>query len=363
MNPVTQGAWDTDEVIGTDDANEIFYYSSTEVSPLQRQVYTVRYDGTGKKRLSSEPGTHAIEFSDGFQYYTDTWSDANTPPRVTLHKSDGTLVRVLEDNAVLRWDMKSHGFARKEFITIPVEEGIELHAYLVKPPDFDSTRKYPLLISVYGGPESQEVLDGWDSRYPWQAYMAQQGFVVACIDNRGSDGRGEAFRKSTYLQLGKLETHDQIASALYLGGKPWIDENRIGVWGWSYGGYMALLCMTKGADVFKTGIAVASVTNWRFYDSIYTERFMRTPGENPAGYDDNSPISHAALLKGKLLMIHGTGDDNVHFQNSLAMADKLIKANKQFDVFYYPDKNHNITGGNTRYHLYSMITAYILENL
>ena len=363
INPVTGGNWDTDEIFGTDDSNEVLYYSSAEASPLQRQVYAVRYDGTGKKKLSAEPGIHSVDFSASFNYYVDTWSDANTPPRVSVHRSDGILLRVLEDNGALRGDMKTHGFVRKDFITIPVDEGIELNAYLVKPPDFDSTRKYPLLISVYGGPESQDVTDSWDSGFPWQVYMARQGYVVACIDNRGTDGRGEDFRKSTYMQLGKLETHDQIASAVYLGCKNWIDENRIGVWGWSYGGYMTLLCMTKGAGVFKAGIAVGSVTSWRFYDSIYTERFLRTPGENPAGYDDNSPINHAASLQGKLLMIHGTADDNVHFQNTVEMADKLIKANKQFEVFYYPDKNHNIAGGNTRYHLYTMMTAFIMKNL
>jgi dipeptidyl-peptidase-4 len=363
LNPVTQGDWDTDAVLGIDDRNRIMYYTSREESPLKRTVYSVRFDGSHKTRLSEYPGTNSAEFSRNFSYYVNTWSDANTPPRITIHKINGKLIRVIEDNNTLKHDLKVFGFAQKKFIRIPVKDNLMLNAYLVLPPDFDSSRVYPLFIKVYGGPEAQDVTDAWDNDLAWQQYLAQKGIVIACIDNRGTDGRGEAFRKSTYMELGKLETEDQINAALYLGRKSWIDENRIGIWGWSYGGYMTLLCMTRGAGLFKIGIAVAPVTNWRFYDTIYTERFMRTPQENPDGYDLNSPIHFTNQLRGKLLLVHGTGDDNVHFQNSVEFSDQLIMDNKQFEEFFYPNKNHNISGGNTRFHLFSMLSRFVLDNL
>jgi dipeptidyl-peptidase-4 len=363
INPVTQGNWDVGALQGIDEKNSTLYYVSNQVSVIQQHVYAVRFDGTGQYRLSVLQGTNNAEFSSTYNYYINTWSDANTPPRYTLHRIDGTLIRVLEDNNSLKKELKAFGFTKKEFIKIPVSADLELNAYIVKPPDFDSTRKYPLFISVYGGPESQDVIDSWDNELAWQQLLAQQGIIVACIDNRGTDGRGEDFRKSTYMQLGKLETEDQINAARYLGGKSWIDENRIGIWGWSYGGYMTLLCLTKGSDVFKLGIAVAPVTNWRYYDTIYTERFMRKPQDNPGGYDDNSPVNYAGELKGKLLLIHGTADDNVHLQNSMEMIERLVQENKQFQQFLYPDKNHGIYGENTRVHLFTMITEFIHENL
>jgi dipeptidyl-peptidase-4 len=272
-------------------------------------------------------------------------------------------VRILEENEDIIKDMQQKGFARKEFIKIPAGSNLELNAYIIKPVDFDSTRSYPLFMSVYGGPESQDVTDSWDNGLPWQQYLVQQGIIVVCVDNRGTNGRGEEFRKCTYKQLGKLETEDQIAAARYLGSKSWIDEKRIGIWGWSYGGYMTLLCLTKGSDVFHMGIAVAPVTNWRFYDNIYTERFMQRPEDNASGYDENSPIHFADRLTGKLLIIHGTADDNVHLQNSIEMANQLILKNRQFQQFMYPNKNHSIYGGNTRLHLYTMITDYVMQNL
>jgi len=366
INPVTQGEWDVDAILGVNDRNSILYYSSTEGSPLRRTVYSVRFDGTHKTKLTGDAGTSTAEFSSNFKYYIHTWSDANTPPRITMHKINGTLLRVLEDNNVLQQNLKVFGFTRKKFISIPVahdRDDLVLNAYLVLPPGFDTTKKYPLFIKVYGGPEKQEVTDNWDNNMPWEQYLAQQGIVVACIDNRGTHGRGEDFRKCTYMELGKLESEDQISAAIYLGGKTWIDETRVGIWGWSYGGYMTLLCLTKGAGIIKMGIAVAPVTNWRFYDTIFTERFMRTPAENPEGYDLNSPINFTDRLRGKLLLVHGTGDDNVHFQNSLALSDKLIRDNKQFEEFFYPNKNHNISGGNTRYHLFTMMTEFIKRNL
>jgi dipeptidyl-peptidase-4 len=362
-NPVTQGNWEVQGLLGFDEKAGVLYYTSNEASTIQTDVYSVKPDGTGGKKLSRVPGTSSAAFSSNFRYFIQIWSDANTPYRYSLHEANGHLIRVLEDNTALVNKTKEYGFCHKEFIKIPVAGQPELNAYLIKPPDFDSTKKYPLFISVYGGPESQDVKDAWDSQLAWDELLTQHGIVIARIDNRGTDGRGEAFRKSTYLQLGKLETEDQVNAAKYLGRLGWIDESRIGIWGWSYGGYMTLLCMTKGAEVFKMGIAVAPVTNWRFYDTIYTERFMRKPQDNASGYDDNSPINHAGALKGKLLLIHGTADDNVHFQNSVEMADRFIKENKPFTQFFYPDKNHSISGGSTRYHLYTMMTDFILENL
>jgi dipeptidyl-peptidase-4 len=363
ISPITQGNWDVDELLGIDERKSTLYFTANKASVVQQDVYSVKLDGTRQRKLSDRPGNNTAEFSNNFNYYINTWSDANTPPRYTLHRIDGSLIRVLEENALLKKELKTFGFTKKEFIKIPVFENLELNAYIIKPPDFDSTKKYPLFISVYGGPESQDVKDSWDDGLAWQQLLAQRGIIVACVDNRGTDGRGEAFRKSTYMQLGKLETEDQVNAAIYLGSLPWIDENRIGIWGWSYGGYMTLLCVTKGAAVFSMGIAVAPVTNWRFYDTIYTERFMRKPQDNPKGYDDNSPINYAGRLKGKLLLIHGTADDNVHLQNSMEMTERLIQENKQFQQFMYPDKNHSIYGGNTRYHLYTMMTKFIQENL
>jgi dipeptidyl-peptidase-4 len=363
VNAITKGNWDTDAILGYDDAHGCLYFTSTEESPIRRNVYGVRYDGSHKTGIPGSPGTNSALFSSNFRYYINTWSDANTPTRITLHKIDGTLLRVLEDNSEVIRDIKLYGFTRKKFISIPVSENLSLNAYMVLPADFDSTRRYPLFIKVYGGPESQDVVDAWDTDLAWEEYLALHGIVVACIDNRGTDGRGEDFRKSIYMQLGKYETEDQIAAARWLGNKPWIDESRIGIWGWSYGGYMTLLCMTKGSEVFKMGISVAPVTNWRFYDTVFTERYMRTPAENAEGYDKNSPIHFTSRLKGKLLLVHGTGDDNVHFQNSTEIVSQLVRDNKQFEVFFYPNKNHNISGGNTRLHLFTMLSQFVADNL
>lgn len=363
MGPVTQGNWEVAEVLAVDNVNRMLYYTSNESAVINKEVYAVRFNGSDKIKLSTRTGTNRAEFSANYAWYINEWSDANNPPCFTLHNKNGKFIRTLEDNTELSQRIREHGFSPKEFMRIPVSDDLELYAYIIKPPDFDSTRKYPLFMSVYGGPESQDVVNNWDIGLAWQQMLAQQGIVVACVDNRGTDGRGEAFRKSTYMQLGKLETEDQVNAARYFGRLSWIDENRIGIWGWSYGGYMSLLCLTRGADVFSMGISVAPVTNWRFYDNIYTERYMRKPQDNPNGYDDNSPINHAGKLKGNLLLVHGTADDNVHLQNSIEMSEQLIQENRQFQQFFYPNKNHSIYGGNTRYHLYSMMTRFIFETL
>jgi dipeptidyl-peptidase-4 len=276
----------------------------------------------------------------------------------------GKDLRVLEDNANLREKTKEFGFGKLSFFTIPTPNGTRLNAYIIKPLNFDSTKKYPVWMNLYGGPGSQSVQDRWGYYdFIWYQMLAQQGILSVCVDNRGTGGRGEEFKKCTYRELGKLETEDQVNAAKHLATLPYVDGSRIGIWGWSYGGFMSSLCMMKGEGTFKAGIAVAPVTNWRYYDNIYTERYMRTPQENPGGYDNNSPMNFAKGLQGKFLLVHGTADDNVHFQNAVELVNALIKANKQFDSFYYPNRNHGISGGNTRMHLYKMLTDFIQENL
>jgi dipeptidyl-peptidase 4 len=367
---LTSGSWDVMEMKGIDEDSKTVYYISTEVSPTDRDLYSVKLDGKDKKKLSSGKGTNYAEFSIGCKYYINTFSDANTPYLVTLHSGNGKEVRVLKDNAGVRTAMAGYNLSKKEFFTFKTSEGIELHGWMIKPPDFNPGKRYPVFLTFYGGPGHNTVNNAWEGPdYFWHQLLAQKGYIVVSVDNRGTMGRGRDFKHSTYKQLGKLETIDQIETAKYLSTLEYVDKARIGVEGWSFGGYLTSLCMTKGADHFKMGIAVAPVTNWRYYDSIYTERFLQTPQENPYGYDDNSPINHVKSLKGKYMIIHGTADDNVHFQNAVEMVNALVKNGKQFDLFFYPDMNHSIAGnqtisrGQSRYHLFSMMTGYILENL
>ena len=361
VNAVTSGEWEVDRLIGIDQRNRMLYYSSSETSPLQRNVYSVRLDGRNKRRLTPLDGTNSAHFSNGFRYYINYHSNAGTPSYITLHDARGNLIRVLEDNAQLKEVTREYGFPETEFFSFTTSEGVELNGYMIKPPGFDENKEYPLFMYVYGGPGHQAVRDSW-STGAWYQMLAQKGYVIACVDNRGTGARGEVFMKSTYLQLGKYETKDQIEAAKYLGSKSWIDASRIGIFGWSYGGYMVGLCMTKGADVFALGISGAPVTNWRFYDTIYTERYMRTPQENASGYDDNSPINHVEKLKGKFMIIHGTADDNVHLQNTIEMVDRMIEADRHFELLLYPNHSHGIRG-NAAHHMYTRITDFILENL
>jgi len=264
----------------------------------------------------------------------------------------------------LRSRLADYNLSEKEFIEIPVSDSLKLNAYIIKPADFDAGKKYPVLMFTYGGPGSQEVKNEWDVYDQfWYQMLAQKGFIVVCVDNRGTAGRGKAFKHSTYGQLGKYESEDQINSARYLGKLPYVDASRIGIWGWSYGGYLSSVCLLLDPEVFKMAMAVAPVINWRFYDTIYTERFLKTPQENPGGYDNFSPLTHASKLKRPYLLVHGTGDDNVHVQNSIEMQNALIRSNKQFQAFYYPNRNHGIYGGVTRLHLYQMMTDFVLKNL
>ncbi len=360
-NQVTKGNWDVTDFYGYDAKSNRIFYSSSEVSPLQRIVYSIKPDGSDKKQLSSGNGTNRMNFNTDYTYFINRFQTANEPPLITLHEISGKLVRVLEDNKKLKDTLQYYQYSKKEFFTFKTSEGFDLNGYMIKPWNFDPAKKYPVLMTQYSGPNSQEVTDVFGIE--WDHVLACEGYMVVCVDGRGTGARGERFRKITYLQLGKYETTDQIETARYLKTLPYVDSTRIGIWGWSYGGFMTLLCMTRGSAEFKAGIAVAPVTNWRYYDNIYTERFMRTPQENPDGYDQNSPINHASGLKGKLLIIHGDVDDNVHPQNTMEMVDKLVQENKQFDMFIYPNRNHSIYGGNVRYHLFTKMNRWILENL
>ena len=360
---LTSGKWDVADVLGYDRANGLVYFSAGYSSPVNREIMSVDLRGKIEK-ISREEGINNAEFSTNYQYYVNTFSDANTPPLITVNKANGKEARVLEDNAGLRKTIGEYGFTKTEFFKFTTSEGIELNGWKILPQGFDPAKKYPVFMYVYGGPGSQTVLNSWGySQLAWFELLAQKGYIIASVDNRGTGGRGEQFKKMTYINLGKYETIDQIEAAKYFRSLPYVDSARIGIWGWSYGGYMSALCITLGADYFKAAIAVAPVTNWRYYDNIYTERFMRKPQDNAAGYDDNSPINHVDKLKGKFLIIHGTGDDNVHVQNSMDMISALENANKPFEMLLYPNKNHGIYGGNARIHLYSKMTDFILKNL
>jgi dipeptidyl-peptidase-4 len=314
--------------------------------------------------MSLQKGDNSAQFSKGFKYYILMHSDANTPTDFSLYDAKGKLIRMLKDNASLKERMAKYNLTKKEFFTFKNNAGIDLNCWIMKPTNFDSSKKYPVLVAIYGGPGSNTVSDAWGGRgYLWEQLLCQQGYIVVSCDPRGTQYRGREFKHSTYMNLGKLETEDFIDFAKYLGGQSYVDASRIGIQGWSFGGYMTSLCMTKGADYYKAGIAVAPVTNWKYYDSIYTERFMRTPQENSGGYENNSPINFVKSLKGKFLLVHGSADDNVHYQNSMDMITALVAANKQFDMFIYPNKNHGISGGNTRLHLYTRMTQFLTDNL
>jgi dipeptidyl-peptidase-4 len=358
---VTKGNFDVTDLNGCDVKNKIIYYTSAEPNPYQREVYCIKWDGTGKKKLSTTTGINAAKFSEGFKYYIITSSNVKTPPTTVLFNSKGEIIRVLDDSKLLVEKLKEYTFGYREFFNFNTSENVNLNGWMLKPANFNPTKKYPVFMTQYSGPNSQSASDSWNMN--WEYYLAQLGYIVVCVDGRGTAGRGEAFRKATYMQLGKYETIDQIEAARYLGSLPYVDATRIGIWGWSFGGYISSSCMVKGNGIFKTGIAVAPVTNWRYYDNIYTERFMRTPQENPDGYDQNSPLNFAKGFIGNFLICHGTADDNVHVQNSLEFIERLVQANKQFEMQLYTNRNHGIRGGNTTYHLYTRIINFILEKL
>lgn len=358
---VTKGNWDVTRFIGIDEKTKTVYYESAEEHPTQRAVYKIDAKGV-KVKLSKSVGTNSASFSADYAYYVNRYSNANTPVRITVNETKtGKELRVLQDNAALRERLKEYRFAPKEFMTVHTASDYEFNAWMIKPADFDPSKKYPVMMTQYSGPNSQRVLDSYS--FGWEYYLASKGIIVVCVDGRGTGARGEAFRKCTYMRMGELESRDQVEAAQALGELPYIDKNRIAIWGWSFGGYNTLMALTVGNGTFKVGIAVAPPTDWRFYDTVYTERFMRTPQENFEGYNATSPLLRAKELKGKLLLIHGTADDNVHFMQSLEYAEALVQAGIQFDMHVYKDRNHGISGGNTSYHLYTKMSNYLFDNL
>ena len=358
---VTKGNWDVTAFLGYDEATKTVYYESAEESPIRRAIYKIDAKGV-KTKLSTQEGTNNATFSDNFAYYVNQYSNANTPVKITVNETKSNKVlRVLQDNARLVDKLAGYSYAEKEFIKVRTASDYELNAWIVKPVDFDESKKYPVLMFQYSGPNSQQVLDKYS--FDWEQYLAANGIITVCVDGRGTGARGEAFRKCTYLRMGELESKDQVEAAQALGKLPFVDKNRMAIWGWSFGGYNTLMAMSVGNGTFKAGIAVAPPTDWKYYDSVYTERCMRTPKENLEGYAATSPIRLAKDLQGKLLLIHGTADDNVHFQQTMDYAESLVPAGKQFEMQVYKDRNHSIYGGNTRYHLYTRMSNFLFDNL
>ena len=364
MNQITKGDWEVTNYYGYDETNDRIYYQSVENGSINRDVYSISSSGKNKKRLSTREGTNAADFSADYTYFINTFSSAVSPTEYTLHKaSSGKLIKKIKGNSALDEKLEGYELSPKEFSTITIN-GNDLNMYMIKPVDFDPSKKYPLLMYQYSGPGSQQVANRWfGANDYWHQMLVSQGVIVACVDGRGTGLKGRDFKKSTYMNLVKYETEDQIAAAEKLSELSYIDEDRTGIWGWSFGGHMSTNSLLKGNEVFEMAIAVAPVTSWRFYDTIYTERFLRTPQENPEGYDNESPFNYPELLKGDYLLVHGSGDDNVHVQNTMRMAEALIQADKPFEWAIYPDKNHGIYGGNTRKHLYRKMTDFVIEKL
>lgn len=365
LNDLTPGKYDIESIIGIDKKRKVVYYTAAVNSPLERKLYVVGLNGKGGKTLTTQDGTHSITAINGYNYFLDQYSRVNEPPIYYLIDANGKNVRTLEDNIALAVTMSKYDLGKVKFTTYKSANGKDdLNAYIITPPNFDASKKYPVLMYQYSGPGSQQVADRFYlGNYFWHQMLAQKGYIIVCADGRGTGFRGQEFKKQTYLTLGNLESQDQIAIAKQLAKLPYVDGGRIGIWGWSYGGFMSSTCMFKGGDVFKAGIAVAPVTHWALYDNIYTERYMRKPSENEDGYNDNAPLSMVDGLTGKFLLVHGTADDNVHYQNSMMLVNALIQANKEFDSEFYPNTAHGISGGNARYHLFKRLTDFILNNL
>lgn len=350
VRQITKGNWDVTSFYGYDATRKRFVFQAAKKSPLQREIYAIDEKNI-LTELSSQEGTNDATFSKTLAYFLKDWSNTSTPNEFSICDADGKQIRMLEDNKDLRDKLSFFNVKPKEFFKFVTSNGDTLNGWIMKPKTLKEDVKYPLLMVQYSGPNSQQVTDEY--KLGWEQYLTGQGYIVACVDGRGTGARGQTFRKCTYMQLGKLEVEDQIEAAKYLGQKSFIDKDRIGIWGWSYGGFISSLCLSKSNGIFKVGIAVAPVTHYKFYDSIYTERYMRTPGENPKGYDENAPLELADKLTGRLLLIHGSGDDNVHYQNTIEYAERLVQADKQFDMQVYNNRNHSIYGGNTRLHLYT----------
>ena len=359
---VTTGAWDVSSIAAVDEAKKVVYFTGTVKSPLEVHLYRIGLDVSGPQQITREGFSHSTNLAPDMKHYVDSYSNVATPPRSAMYLMDGTFVRAMEENRPDPY--AAYRLGEHTFFTFTTTDGVTLNGSMIKPPDFDAAKKHPVLFYVYGGPGSQTVLNSWGgSNYLWHQLLAEKGYIVVSVDGRGTGARGKAFKEIVYRKLGAWEVNDQVEAAKYLGTLPYVDKTRIGIWGWSYGGYMAALTLFKGADVFKSAVAVAPVTDWKFYDSIYGERYMGLPQENPDGYKESSPITHAGKLKGNLLIVHGTTDDNVHWQNTMQLVDALQKAGKQFRTMFYVDKNHGIAGGNTRVHLFEMLTDFIVERL
>ena len=360
LKQVTAGPYEVQEFLGYDPEEGSFYFSSNEESPMRSAIYKI--DRKGKKtRLSSQAGTNSAQFSANMKYYMNRYSNLDTPTVITLNDNTGKTLATLMDNAALKQDISGYDMPRKEFFTFQTSDGTTLNGWMMKPADFSAGKKYPVLMYQYSGPGSQQVLDKFS--VSWETYMASQGYIVVCVDGRGTGGRGAEFAKCTYLNLGIKEAKDQVETALYMGNQPYVDKKRIGIWGWSYGGYMTIMSMSEGTPVFKAGVAVAAVTDWNYYDTVYGERFMRTPKENAEGYKASSTFTRADKLHGNLLLVHGMADDNVHFQNCAEYAEQLVQLGKQFDMQVYTNRNHSIYGGNTRLHLYTRLTNFFNKEL
>jgi dipeptidyl-peptidase-4 len=364
INQITKGNWEVTKFYGFNKEKKTIYYQSVENGSINRGVYSIELDGTNKKLLSNNIGTNTAAFSRNLNYFINTHSSSETPPIFSLYSAEGEMIKVIKDNAPLQEKLTNYKMSQKEFSTININ-GNDLNMWMIKPADFDAQKEYPLLMFQYSGPGSQQVANRWNGTNDyWHQMLAQQGMIIVCVDGRGTGLKGRDFKKVTQKELGKYEVEDQIAAAKELAERSYIDKNNIGIWGWSYGGFMSTNCLLKGNDIFTTAIAVAPVTSWRFYDTVYTERYMQTPQENASGYDDNSPINYADKLEGNYLLVHGTGDDNVHAQNSMRMINALVAANKPFDIAMYPDRAHGIRKGeNTRLHLYHKMTNFIAQHL
>lgn len=367
VKQITKGKFEVKEFLGWDQKANVFYYTSNEESPLRTAVYKI--DGKGKKtKLSTRTGTNNALFSKNLNYYINTYSSAQTPTLITLNNNKGQEMVTLLDNKELKNKISQLNMPTKEFFTFKTSEGVELNGWMMKPANFNPSKKYPVIMHQYSGPGSQQVLDKWGigsfgDGGMFEAVMCDKGYIMVCVDGRGTGGRGAAFEKCTYLSIGLKEAADQAETAKYLSTLSYVDGSRIGIWGWSYGGYNTLMSMSEGSGAFKAGVAIAAPTDWRFYDTVYTERFMRTPKENGDGYRASSAINHVAALKGKLLLIHGSADDNVHFQNFMEYNEALVQANIQFETQIYTNRNHGISGGNTRNHLMNRVVNFFLQNL
>lgn len=367
VRPITEGNFEVKEFFGWDKKKNEFYYRSNEGSPLRDNIYKVNAKGK-KTQLTKGEGSNSAVFSNGLKYFINTFSNINTPHIVTTNDNSGKTIKTLIDNKALVESLAKFDMPTKEFFTFNTTDGTQLNGWMIKPADFDENKQYPVVMFQYSGPYSQQVNDSWYignyGNAMFESYMASEGFIMVCVDGRGTGGRGTEFGKCTYLNIGKYEPADQVEAAKYLGSLPYVDENNIGIWGWSFGGYNTIMSMSQDDAVFKAGVAVAAPTDWRFYDTVYTERYMRTPKENKEGYDNGSAIVNADKLHGKLLLVHGTADDNVHLRNMIRYTHALNQANKEFEMALYPDSNHSIYhGSNTRFHLFTRIAKFFIENL